>query len=78
MASTRIFTMGFNWMMSTEPQDDGVAEDIQESTEAALTATSWMYIVFIMIYGTITALFSFYTQKKATGSMKEDVYWNDR
>jgi hypothetical protein len=29
-----------NWMPSTEPQDDGVAEDIQESTEAALTSTS--------------------------------------
>jgi len=29
-----------NWMPSTEPQDDGVAEDIQESAEAALVATS--------------------------------------
>jgi len=29
-----------NWMPSTEPQDDGVAEDIQESAEAALAATS--------------------------------------
>ena len=29
-----------NWMPSTEPPDDGAAEDIQESAEAALTATS--------------------------------------
>jgi hypothetical protein len=31
-----------NWMPSTEPQDDGAAEDIQESAEAeaALAATS--------------------------------------
>jgi hypothetical protein len=29
-----------NWMPSTEPQDDGAAEDIQESVEAALAATS--------------------------------------
>jgi hypothetical protein len=29
-----------NWMPSTETQDDGVAEDIQESAEAALAATS--------------------------------------
>jgi hypothetical protein len=29
-----------NWMPSTETQDDGVAENIQESAEAALTATS--------------------------------------
>jgi hypothetical protein len=27
-------------MPSTKPQDDGVAEDIQESAEAALAATS--------------------------------------
>jgi hypothetical protein len=29
-----------NWMPSTEPPDDGAAEDIQESAEAALAATS--------------------------------------
>jgi hypothetical protein len=29
-----------NWMPSTESQDDGAAEDIQESAEAALAATS--------------------------------------
>jgi hypothetical protein len=29
-----------NWMPSTEPQDGGAAEDIQESAEAALAATS--------------------------------------
>jgi hypothetical protein len=29
-----------NWMPSTEPQDDGAAEDIQESAEAAIAATS--------------------------------------
>jgi hypothetical protein len=29
-----------NWMPFTEPQDDGVAEDIQESADAALAATS--------------------------------------
>jgi hypothetical protein len=29
-----------SWMPSTEPQDDGAAEDIQESAEAALAATS--------------------------------------
>jgi hypothetical protein len=29
-----------DWMPSTEPQDDGAAEDIQESAEAALAATS--------------------------------------
>jgi hypothetical protein len=28
-----------NWMPSTEPPDDGAAEDIQESAEAALAAT---------------------------------------
>jgi len=29
-----------NWMPSTEPPDEGAAEDIQESAEAALAATS--------------------------------------
>jgi hypothetical protein len=29
-----------DWMPSTEPPDDGAAEDIQESAEAALAATS--------------------------------------
>jgi len=29
-----------SWMPSTEPQDDGAAEDIQESAEAALAAAS--------------------------------------
>jgi hypothetical protein len=29
-----------NWMPSAEPPDDGAAEDIQESAEAALAATS--------------------------------------
>jgi hypothetical protein len=29
-----------NWMPSNETQDDGVAEDIQESAEAAFTASS--------------------------------------
>jgi hypothetical protein len=29
-----------SWVPSTEPQDNGAAEDIQESAEAALAATS--------------------------------------
>jgi hypothetical protein len=29
-----------NWMPSAEPPDEGAAEDIQESAEAALAATS--------------------------------------
>ena len=40
VCESNLFTRSCPLVPSTEPQDDGAAEDIQESAEAALAATS--------------------------------------